>query len=869
MKSSIPSFGSQAAASRLHAVQMGAMVLLIASLTFLVAPQRLSAWFVPRIVNGVLTHDYPAVGAVLRGDFANWNQHIPITADNAGMFCSGTLIGCRTFLTAGHCTKTALPPGKLDADEAWVYLQHAGIFTVTSIALHPAYTLAGPGVPINDVAVLKLGAPVTGIAPMAINLADPNPFIPAAGTIVGFGNTGGEGAVDKGIKRVGHVETTTCLADLSPEPDTQLVCWDFLDPIGPPGADSDACGGDSGGPLLLDLGNGPVIAGLTSSGTNASCLPPDHSFDANVYTYRDFILAELGTDDTTTCGGLPPVGDPQVEVVGFDGRLDEATPSVTHEVTVAAGKNSARFGLNALETLLRNKPVRTFDVNMYVKTEPGASPTDFDCKADASSVFAACVFDLPDAATYSVFLQRVIGAGDYQLTVTVFGGAPPECGNGTVEFNEQCDDGNTAGGDCCAADCRFEPQGSNCGTAGVCDGAGQCGAIWTSHGPEGGDVCALAIDPQTPKTLYAGSCYAGTGHGAFKSTDGGDTWANIDIGLPEGSGIDALAVDPQAPETVYASTRSSGCSGLFKSADRGGTWSATAPYNSCPGEGGHVLAVDPVAPATVYVGVGECGRQCAGGAYKSTDGGDTWTALTTVLSRTGVFALATHPTTPTTLYAGTGEEGVFESTDGGDTWVNVLNSLPVEELVQALALDPATPTTLYASTRWGAGVFKTTDGGEHWSASGLTSLDIRALAIDPLAPGIVYAGTNGAGVFKSSDSGETWSPLNQGLTNLGVSALALDPGSPRRLYAGTAGGVFAIEPVEALPTPTPSATASPTLTPTPSQVSTGTPTATAAGASAGDGGCTVTPTRGSSEGWWLVWPTLVLAWERRRSRLRS
>jgi hypothetical protein len=40
--------------------------------------------------------------------------------------------------------------------------------------------------------------------------------------------------------------------------------------------------------------------------------------------------------------------------------------------------------------------------------------------------------------------------------------------------------------------------------------------VWTSHGPYGGDVSALAIDPTTPSTLYAGS-----DAGVFKSTESG------------------------------------------------------------------------------------------------------------------------------------------------------------------------------------------------------------------------------------------------------------------------------------------------------------------------------------------------------------
>src|SRR5260221_286085 len=38
----------------------------------------------------------------------------------------------------------------------------------------------------------------------------------------------------------------------------------------------------------------------------------------------------------------------------------------------------------------------------------------------------------------------------------------PVCGNGIVEFPEQCDDGNTAAGDCCSPTCTFESSGSPC-----------------------------------------------------------------------------------------------------------------------------------------------------------------------------------------------------------------------------------------------------------------------------------------------------------------------------------------------------------------------------------------------------------------------
>jgi len=61
--------------------------------------------------------------------------------------------------------------------------------------------------------------------------------------------------------------------------------------------------------------------------------------------------------------------------------------------------------------------------------------------------------------------------------------------------------------------------------------------VWTSYGPPGGltpaSVIAVAIDPRTPTTLYAGTDtrYAGTyAFGLIKSTDGGTIWATM--GLP-------------------------------------------------------------------------------------------------------------------------------------------------------------------------------------------------------------------------------------------------------------------------------------------------------------------------------------------------
>ena len=77
--------------------------------------------------------------------------------------------------------------------------------------------------------------------------------------------------------------------------------------------------------------------------------------------------------------------------------------------------------------------------------------------------------------------------------------------------------------------------------------------VWTSIEPEGGTISALAIDPATPSTLYAGT-YNG---GVFKSANGGGNWSAVNAGLTN-IGVRALAIDPATPSMLYAGTDGGG-----------------------------------------------------------------------------------------------------------------------------------------------------------------------------------------------------------------------------------------------------------------------------------------------------------------------
>lgn len=357
---------------------------------------------------------------------------------------------------------------------------------------------------------------------------------------------------------------------------------------------------------------------------------------------------------------------------------------------------------------------------------------------------------------------------------------------------------------------------------------------WTTHGPSGADVVAIAVDPSNPAIVYAGvsshggvfkttnggeswnpinigfpdpvptvydlavdasspsTLYAATILGVFKSTNG-ESWIAISTGLPRTEDISgthtfvfALAVDPSTPATIYAGTDR----GVSRTTNAGESWDS---FNSgLPIATVESLAIDPAAPATLYAGT-------LLGVFKSIDAGRSWSPVNAGLpvfsdksgSATHVNALALDRSTFGTVYAGTSHAGVFKTINGGGTWTAVnagLGALRVESLV----MDPSAPTTLYAAV-FGGGIFKTTNAGGNWSPvfTGLTTPLVQALAVNPLAPATLYAGTYGAGgVFKSTDRGNNWKPVNGGLTNRAVRALAVDPGTADTLFAGGGGGIF-------------------------------------------------------------------------------
>lgn len=319
------------------------------------------------------------------------------------------------------------------------------------------------------------------------------------------------------------------------------------------------------------------------------------------------------------------------------------------------------------------------------------------------------------------------------------------------------------------------PQGQDAGGVFASEDEG---ATWTrrNRGFAGLPAYAVAAAPGTPGLLWA----ALGNQGLFRSTNGGKDWTLEPVPALR------LALDPSSPSTLYASVPPR----AWRTDDGGGSWNELPPV---PG----ALCVDPMSPATLW--------SYAGSIYKSVDGGATWERRT-LPGPGGAEHLAFAPSSPSTMYAAgrlptTGHFGrtaAWRSTDGGATWTAIDQGLG-DSSATALALDPVDSRLVYLATCGlycspGQGIWKSTDGGASWTVARADFGDfgVSALAASPLA-GIVWAGGNPGTIFRSTDGGETWKKRSDGFQAYIVYELILDPEEPRRVYAATSSGVWVLE----------------------------------------------------------------------------
>lgn len=291
-----------------------------------------------------------------------------------------------------------------------------------------------------------------------------------------------------------------------------------------------------------------------------------------------------------------------------------------------------------------------------------------------------------------------------------------------------------------------------------------------------GRVNDLAISPTNDNYLIAGSASGG----AWRSTNAGQSWIEIDMTDQLSLGISDIEFAPSDPRIVYMATGDANGTmgtnadyysvGLLKSTDAGVTFNETSIYYELS-ESKVItrVLIHPSNPDIVIISSRD-------GIFKSTDGANTWD---NVLSTTAIKDMEYHPTNPSIMYASSmnfsGNNNIYKSTNNGDTWElihQVGNSRRTD-----IAVTPDAPNNIYllscATHRGFLNVeISTNEGGTFnviatqssvgnllgWSDGsdlnvGQGPYDL-AIAVNPKNKNEIYIG--GVNIWKSINGGITW-----------------------------------------------------------------------------------------------------------------
>lgn len=313
----------------------------------------------------------------------------------------------------------------------------------------------------------------------------------------------------------------------------------------------------------------------------------------------------------------------------------------------------------------------------------------------------------------------------------------------------------------------------------------------------------IAVAPSNPDILWVGTGEANNsrssywGDGVYKSVDGGKTWTNM--GLKESHHIGRVVIHPTNPDVVYVAAlghlyTENPERGLYKTADGGKTWTKVLEVVI---DGRYVGAVDvvinPKNPDVLYAATYDRLRKpwtyqiggAGSGIYKTTDGGRSWTKLSSGLpgGMLGRIGLDIYPKNPNIVYAvienvnkpgmseadrwqeiieGKSSQGmidgeVYRSDDAGESWKKI--SPPGRSIGGApgyyygqIVVDPNDDQVVYVLS---VGMFVTRDGGKTWTVPFRFGGDNHALWINPKDSNHMLLGyDHGLGV--TWDGGKNW-----------------------------------------------------------------------------------------------------------------
>lgn len=310
-----------------------------------------------------------------------------------------------------------------------------------------------------------------------------------------------------------------------------------------------------------------------------------------------------------------------------------------------------------------------------------------------------------------------------------------------------------------------------------------------SWSPGHGRVNFIEVHPTNSDIIFIGA----PAGGIWKTTDGGINWKPVadQISL---IGIGSVAIAASNPDIMYATTGDPDAGntysvGILKSTDGGESWAdiGNVPYELKD------IVVHPTNPNEVFLAAGN-------GIYKSEDGGLTWNNKQVGNFRNIMYKFGT----PSSLFA-VSKTAFFYSNDSGETWTqaNGLNDSTSTRL--CFDITEANPEMVYVSIAGAGneyfGVYQSTDGGVNFtlrdSSDGIFDGSTQAwydmaIAVSDTDPNILTHGV--LNVWRSTNGGVTWNRINQwnspwqaSYTHADIHFLDWHNGV---LYCGSDGGIY-------------------------------------------------------------------------------
>ncbi len=258
-------------------------------------------------------------------------------------------------------------------------------------------------------------------------------------------------------------------------------------------------------------------------------------------------------------------------------------------------------------------------------------------------------------------------------------------------------------------------------------------------------------------------------------------------------GFKAIVYAPSNSKVVYAGMRKGRRSidgdfphepsfGMYKSTDGGETWVEINNGLQTSYINIHCIAIHPTNADIGYIGTWR------DGVFKTVDGGESWVLKSNGLISSDVRSLAIDPQDSDIIYAGLGEGGgIFKSDNGGELWSELNTGL---NIVCPSYLSPVGKVTLGISLEEPP---RRVVGADYYAVPWTSIWDI---IVDPTNSQLVYAADHQSGVYLSTDGGNNWVPIREGLSMKAVTALAISSDG-EVIYAATEGeGVFRIGTIE-------------------------------------------------------------------------